>query len=201
MAQLHRVEQRSDKWFLLRRGVITGSDAGRLLTPAKRKTYGYELLAELMSDVREPDYRSPAMQWGVDHEPNALARYEIEYGSRPDTSVGFAISDVSIRFGFSPDGLIGDDGLIETKCPTTKTHLEYMITEDLPADYVSQIQWGLFVLDRAWCDFVSYDPRVPDQDLWVKRYERDDEHIAKLRDGAEKVAEFLNKSLRKLRGK
>jgi hypothetical protein len=84
--------------------------------------------------------------------------------------VGFV--ELNEFVGCSPDGLIGDDGLIEIKCPNTATHIEYIIDGELPKEYEKQVHSQLWITDRKWCDFVSYDPRLTDRPIWIKRVER-----------------------------
>jgi len=150
--------QRSDEWYLARHSVITASNADRLLTPAKRKTYALELIAEQKSDYIPESFTNSAMQWGIDNEEIALAWYEFETGNKTE-KVGFCIHDNHELLGCSPDSLVEPDGLLEIKCPSSKNHVEYMV-EGIPKDYFYQVQLQMLVTGRMWCDFVSYDPRM-----------------------------------------
>jgi predicted phage-related endonuclease len=119
------------------------------------------------------------MRWGTEQEPNARALYEIETGVEV-RQVGFTIHEEYAWCGASPDGLVGLDGAIEIKCPNTATHLETVENQKIGSRYYAQMQWLMFVNDLAWCDFVSYDPRIPiaGLQLYVERVERDEKWIS-----------------------
>jgi hypothetical protein len=129
------------------------------------------------------------MQWGTDTEPMARTAYEgavgslvIETGFVPHPSIHLA--------GASPDGLICDDGLVEIKCPITATHIDTLLGQSVPGRYITQMQWQMACTGRKWCDFVSYDPRMPEKmRLFIKRVERDNVAIAELE---REVVNFLN---------
>jgi len=195
--KIYDCEQRSDLWRALRLGKITGSNADRLLTDPKRKTYAQELLVELLTESEEDRFVSDAMQWGIDQEPNAILWYELETGSSVKP-VGFVISGDNDNFGASPDGLVGEDGLIEVKCPGSRAHLDHL--EHGPGSkYLQQMQWQMYVTDRQWCDFVSYSPRF-DEDLQgcIFRIQRDPPQIGKLIAGADKVLSHMERFKRKV---
>ena len=136
-----------------------------------------------------------AMQWGTDHEPDARAAYEF-FRDACVTEVGFVDHLTIAMTGASPDGLVGDDGLVEIKCPNTATHLDTLLSQTVPAKYVTQMLWQMEVTGRKWCDFVSFDPRLPESmSMFVKRVERDDKRIAELRSA---VIEFLDEVEQKL---
>lgn len=192
-------EQRTPEWKQARVGIITGSNADRLLTPAKQKTYALELLAEILTNAPTEVPVNGAMQWGIDNEKNAIAWYWWETDNKI-LDVGFCRSDCGQSFGASPDGLVGQDGLVEIKCPAnTRIHLEHI--ESGPSDkYMAQIQWQLFVTGRKWADFVSYDPRVPVEFRGcIHRIERDESYIDKLKKGAQKVLEYIEKFKEKVK--
>jgi putative phage-type endonuclease len=178
------VEQRSPEWLALRRGAITASAADRLLTQAKIREYALELAAERLVREVPPNIVTAAMQWGIDHEENARLRYAFERGVDV-LSVGFAwLDDLEGWIGCSPDGVVGDDGLVEVKCPSSKRHLEYLTNGEAPKEYMAQIQFQLWVTGRQWCDFVSYDPRFERGDFFCRRVERDEAAILALGSGA-----------------
>ena len=130
-----------------------------------------------------------SMEWGTQTEPQARAAYEVATGNFVD-QVAFIDHPTIANFGCSPDGLVGDDGLIEIKCPNSATHWEYFKTKKPPQKYVTQMQTQMAVTRRNWCDFVSFDPRMPARSqLLIVRIERDPHFV---RDIEEKVAEFLN---------
>jgi putative phage-type endonuclease len=146
------------------------------------------LIAERLTGIPWNGYKTPAMQWGLDHEAEARAAYEA-YVDAKVVQVGLTRHPTIEWAHASPDGLVADDGLIEIKCPTTATHLEILSTGLVPTEYVTQMQWQLACTGRDWCEFVSYDPRVsPAINLFITPIDRDDNRIAALEDGAR---EFL----------
>lgn len=180
------VEQQTPEWLQMRCGMVTASRVADVL--AKRKTgtgelkcradYRTEIICECLTGRSAEHYVTPAMEWGIETEPVARSAYEM----RLDTEIkpgGFAIHDQIGRFGASPDGLIGDDGLVEIKCPTTATHIEYIIAGVIPEEYQPQMLAEMACTGRAWCDFVSFDPRLPKKlQLFIRRFPRDDKRIA-----------------------
>jgi hypothetical protein len=140
------------------------------------------------------------MQWGTETEPQARMAYEAYKNVLVDEE-GFIDHPTIANFGCSPDGLIGVDGLIEIKCPNSKTHIDTLLSGKAPSKYIPQMQTQMAVTGRQYCDFVSFDPRLPeDLQLFVVRVNRDDEYIAKLE---EEVVAFLNEveeTVTKLKG-
>ena len=128
------------------------------------------------------------MQWGVDTEPQARAAYEFITDSTVE-EVGFIDHPTIAMTGASPDGLVGTEGMIEIKCPNTATHINTLLTGKVEIKYFTQMQWQMACCDRQWCDFVSFDPRMPlEMQLWVFRVFRDNEFIAELETN---ISEFL----------
>lgn len=178
--------QGSPEWFALRCGKVTASRVADVVARTKtgygasRSTYMGQLIAERLTGEVAPSFTNAAMQWGSDTEPQARAAYEF-YRDADVVEVGFVPHPTIGESGASPDGLVGDDGLIEIKCPETKTHIETLLGQEVPGKYIIQIQWQLACTGRQWCDFVSFDPRLPESmRLFVKRVERDDAQIADL---------------------
>jgi putative phage-type endonuclease len=203
MITYHDLEQGTEEWLKLRMEYITATKFGVVLSKgAGRKTYMLEKIAEMLTGHRKENYTNPAMEWGTQTEPQARAHYEF----MRDVDVaqaGFVTNDKYPGAGISPDGMVGYDGLIEIKCPNTTTHLDYIIRQSMPAKYKPQVQGQLWITERQWCDFVSFDPRVMDPDLqmFVVRVHRDDEYISGL---AKSVADFkseLDEMLNKLGAK
>lgn len=165
--------QRSDQWHEARLGRLTGSRANDMLATVKsgeaagRRNLRTQLVLErLTGKVQERDFTSPAMQQGIDREVDAYLRYETETG-QVLTTTGFLRHD-TLMVGCSLDGHVGDfDGLIEIKCPLPATHLSYLRSGVVPAQYIAQITHALWITDAAWCDFVSYNPEFP-QHLQIK---------------------------------
>lgn len=157
--------QRSEGWFADRCGKVTASrikDIGA--KPVKGKKYNaltLTILSERITGVQEETPTSKAMQWGIDQEENAIAAYENETGNFVK-GTGLIDHPVIKLSGASPDGLVNLDGQIEVKCPSTATHLNTLLTKEIPVEHIHQITWQLACTRREWCDFVSYDPRLPE---------------------------------------
>lgn len=155
--------QRSEDWFADRVGKVTASRVKDLnAKPTKGKALnalGLTILAERLTGVQKEIFTNQAMQWGIDNEPHAIAAYENETGN---FVIGTGLIDHPFieMFGASPDGLVGEDGQIEVKCPDTTTHLNTLLTRKVPDEYIPQITSQLSCTRREWCDFVSYDPRL-----------------------------------------
>lgn len=144
---------------------------------ASRTNYMAELIAERLTGVSAESYTNSSMQWGSEHEAEACAAYEVETDAWV-SGVGF-VNHPTIRMaGASPDGLAGNDGLVEIKCPNTATHIDTLISAATPAKYLAQMQFQMACAERSWCDFVSFDPRLPEpMRLFIKRVERDPKAI------------------------
>jgi len=195
------MEQRSEEWHAIRLGKVTASRVADVIAKTKtgygasRANYMAELICERLTGTKGESFVSSAMQWGVDREPEARAAYEASSGSLV-TEIGFAPHNSIDGSGASPDGLIDNEGLVEIKCPQTATHLDTLLTETVPAKYITQMQWQMACTGRKWCDFVSYDPRLPEKmQLFVKRVTRDDAFIEQLE---REVSSFLNEMEEKL---
>jgi len=193
------MEQRSDEWFAIRRGKVTASRIADIIAPhiksgykASRAKYMRELLKERRGEevVR---YTSRAMDWGTNVEKDARHAYEVSTGNLV-WEVGFVPHFIIENAGASPDGLVSPDGLIEIKCPNTSTHLATISANASPAKYEFQMQWQMACTGARWCDFVSYDLRVDEQDmLFIKRVERDNRKIAFLE---QEVVLFLSELIK-----
>lgn len=181
------VEQQTAEWLEIRKGRVTASrvaDAVSFLKKggesADRRKYRNELVTEILTGRSAETYVSEAMMFGTEQEPFARAAYEMQCDAMVD-KCGFAVHDEIERFGASPDGLIGDDGLLEIKCPETSTHISYLLGGVVPEDYKPQMFAEMACTGRKWCDFVSFDSRMPkDLQLFVRRFERDDEKIVEM---------------------
>lgn len=197
------MEQRSNEWFNARLGKVTGSRVADLMAKTKtgysasRANYMAELVVERLTGQQAERFTNAAMQWGTDVEPQARAAYEF-LTDRPVVETGFVLHGSIIDFGASPDGLVADDGLVEIKCPNTATHIETLLNEAVPGKYVTQMQAQMACTGRAWCDFVSFDPRLPgDMQMWISRVQRDDAMIA---DMEREISAFLNELEAKVDG-
>lgn len=186
--EVFNFEQRSEEWYAIRRGVVTASDIKNVLSKSSpRSTYLYDKAAELLTSEAPEPFMNSYMQWGIDTEPQAKAYYELVTGNEA-LEVGFVKSNKFV--GCSPDGLIGDDGLIEIKCPKTSTHIRYLNSGKMPTTYKAQVQAQLWICERQWCDFVSFDPRIANKML-VVRVERDEEYIRELEASVGKFVDEL----------
>lgn len=186
--------QGSAEWKAIRIGKVTASRVADVIAKTKtgwgasRANYLAELLAERLTSVPADSYTNAAMAWGTEQEPNARAAYEFRYDVTVE-QIGFIHHPIIKMSGASPDGLIGVAGMVEIKCPQTATHIETLKGGNVPAKYKTQIQWQMACAGRNWCDFVSYDPRLPERmRLFVARVQRDEKHIGELEA---LVAEFL----------
>ena len=182
------IEQGTDEWHALRRGKITASAVSRLITasgkPANNDTSRaqlLQLLAERITGESEASFYGDDMARGHLLEP--LARDLYAKHCSPVVECGFITATIGgVELGYSPDGLVGNDGLIEIKSPRQKNHLKALLANDVPAEYVPQVQLGLAVTGRSWCDFISYAPGLP---LFVRRCVPDPTVIAQLIAAAE----------------
>src|SRR6185436_7539056 len=180
------IEQGSPEWFAQRRGKATASRVADIIAKTKsgygasRANYMAELIAERLTGVSVEGYTNAAMQWGKDKEPEAIAAYEFLTNAEIERVAFVDHPDIAMS-GASPDGLVGAEGMIEAKCPNTATHLDTLLGEPIAGKYITQMQWQMATTDRKWCDWVSFDPRLPDEmRLFVKRVFRDDVMIRDL---------------------
>lgn len=180
------MQQGSAEWFAARLGKVTASRVADVVAKTKsgpsasRKNYAAELILERLTGQATETFTSAAMQWGIDTEPQARAGYEFLTDSTVET-VGFIDHPLIDMSGASPDGLVGNDGLIEIKCPIPATHLDTLRSGKVPERYITQMQWQMACTGRAWCDFVSFDPRFPENlQMFRERIERDADRIAEL---------------------
>ena len=186
MTDLSDLEQGSDAWLLARCGKVTASRVAHIVAKTKsgvaasRVNYLAELVAERLTGRPAERFSNAAMQWGTTTEPDARAAYSFYTGADVKT-VGLVQHPGIPMSAASPDGLVGDDGLVEIKCPNTATHIETLLGGAVPGNYRTQIQWQLACTGRQWCDFVSFDPRLPEHlRLFIRRIERDDTTIRDL---------------------
>lgn len=189
------IEQRSPEWYAQRLGKVTASRIADMLAKTKsgwstsRANYQAELVIERLTDAPADSYVSAAMQWGIDTEPQAKDAYCFRTDSLIEPA-GFVDHPTLPMCGASPDGFVGAEGLIEIKCPLSATHIETLLEGAVPSRYVLQVQWQMACTGRAWCDFVSFDPRMPESmSLFVHRIPRDPAKIAEIEN---EVVLFLN---------
>jgi putative phage-type endonuclease len=172
------MEQRSEEWFQARLGKVTASRVADVLSKIKsgesasRRNYKIQLVSERLTGEKQETYINQAMQDGIDREFYAREKYVQQFGEVEE--VGF-VNHPTLEAGASPDGMVGDDGLLEIKCPMGTTHTETLMTQEVPSKYIPQIQFQLRCTGRKWCDFVSYNPMFPEHlQVFVKRVEADE---------------------------
>ena len=191
-------EQRTDAWLDARLGKATASRMADILAKTKtgwgsgRANYKAQLIAERLTGQRQESYTNAAMQWGIDNEAKARDAYCF-YRDADVMETGFIVHPEIADAGASPDGLVMIDqqlaGLVEFKCPNTATHIDTLKSQTIPDKYVKQMTWQMACIGGAWCDFVSFDPRMPeDMQLFVKRLDRDNAQIEQMEND---VREFL----------
>ena len=188
------MEQGTEAWFNIRIGKVTASRVADVLAKTKtgysttRDNYMAQLVCERLTGQKGESFTNAAMQHGTETEPLARAAYEARYDVLVD-EVGFVSHPTIEMSGASPDGLVGEDGLIEIKCPNTATHIETLLSESVPNKYYTQMQFQLSCTGRKWCDFVSFDNRLPTElQMFVKRVPRDEMYIRLIED---EIVKFL----------
>jgi len=198
------IEQGTIEWHLQRLGKVTASRVADVLSKGKsgesasRKNYRTELVVQRLTGVPGDSFTSAAMEWGTATEPLARVAYEAEMGVFVN-QVAFIEHPTIANFGCSPDGIIGD-GLIEIKCPNSSTHIEYLTDDKPPSKYIPQMQCQMAVTGSKWCDFVSFDPRLPnDLQLFVVRLERDEEYIEAMETEVKKFLSEVEEMFTKLK--
>lgn len=202
---MSEVIQGTEAWHALRLGKVTASRVADVVAKTKtgyaasRANYLAEIVLERITKTRAEGFTSAAMQWGTDQEPVARQRYEFANECEV-LEVAFVDHPRIAMTGASPDGLVGDLGLVEIKCPNSATHLETLQSGAVPARYVTQMMWQMASTGRAWCDFVSFDPRFgPDLELFIKRVHRDETRIAELEEEVSAFLDEVNATVAKLK--
>ena len=179
-------DQGSTDWFAVRCGKVTASRVADVIAKTKsgpsalRVNYAAQLIAERLTGAVAESFSNAAMQWGTDNEPDARLAYEFRTDAEVE-QIAFVAHPTIDMSGASPDGLVAADGLVEIKCPNTATHIETLRGQSIPGKYQTQMLWQMACTGRLWCDFVSFDPRMPEEmRLFVRRLDRDDTRIAEL---------------------
>lgn len=187
-------EQGTQEWLLERCGRVTASRIADLMARTKsgwgatRANYAAQLIAERLTGTVAPSFTNAAMAHGTETEPEARRAYEF-FVDRDVAQTGFVPHPTIVMAGASPDGLVSTDGLLELKCPNTATHIDTLLTGTVPDKYVKQMMFQMACTGRQWCDFASYDNRMPERmRLFVKRLDRDETAIAEIEAA---VSEFL----------
>jgi len=195
--------QGTPEWLASRAGRVTASMISNVLM--KPETAGYrdyqaQLVAEILTGKPQgSDYSNAAMQFGTETEPLARSAYEAETGFSVD-EVGLCIHPTIDRAGASPDGLVGNSGLVEIKCPKVATHLANLIAGVVPAGYKNQMMWQMACCERDWCDFVSFRPDLPENlQLLIVRFKRDEKEIEKLETAVNAFLATVDEMIKKLK--
>jgi hypothetical protein len=205
MPLVEGLEQGSAEWIQMRVGCVTGSRVSDVMAKlvkkggeaAVRVNYKSEIVCETLTGRAADHFVSREMLWGIENEMFAREAYGIEVAEAE--RVGFALHSRINRFGASPDGLVGKDGLVEFKCPNTATHIDYIRAGIVPAEYHWQMLAEMACTDREWCDFVSYDPRLPKKfQLFVRRFARDEARIAQMEEEVSKFLAEVDEEIAKL---
>ena len=198
------ITQGSDEWFAQRLGRLTASRMADVIARTKdgystsREKYMVELALERITGARQEAYSNAAMEWGTNSEPLARAAYEADTGFLV-VETGMVAHPRIAMAGASPDGLVNHDGLLEIKCPQSATHVRNLCSGKPEGKYLTQMMWQMACTARNWCDFVSYDPRMPDGlQLMVTRIERDDKRIQQLEEEAEKFLAEVDAMVQRL---
>lgn len=189
--------QGTDEWKTIRLGKVTASRVSDVLARTKtgpsasRERLMGQLITERLTGVVAEGFTSAAMAWGNETEP--MARNAYSFMTDADVAqIGFVPHSVIAMSGASPDGLVGEGGLVEIKCPDTHTHIATLLSEKIPSQYENQMLWQMACTGRQWCDFASFDPRMPvEMRLFVKRLERDADRIATMEAEVTKFLEEL----------
>lgn len=191
---MNEIVQGTPEWAAIRCGKATASRIADIIAKTKtgysasRANYAAQLIAERLTGEVAESFSNAAMKHGTETEPEARTAYEFRAGVDV-AQVGFIEHPHISLSGASPDGLVGSDGLLELKCPQSATHIDTLLGQSVPGKYITQMQWQMACSGRQWCDFASYDPRLPESmRLFVKRVHRDDVMIADLERA---VVEFL----------
>jgi putative phage-type endonuclease len=198
------MEQRTDDWFAARLGKVTASRISDVMAKTKtgysasRENYMAQLIVERLTNTKAESFSSAAMEWGTNQEPFARAAYEVKTGVLVEEE-GFVQHKSIDMAGASPDGLVGTNGLVEIKCPNTATHIDTLLSQKIADKYIMQMQFQMACTDRMWCDFVSFDPRMPEKNqIFIKRVERDDKLIKEIEWEITKFLGELTEKLTKL---
>ena len=180
------MEQQTNEWYEARLGKVTASRVADVIAKTKtgystsRDNYMAQLICERLTGQKGESFTNAAMEWGTQTEPLARSAYE-NARSLLVKEVGFINHPRIEMSGASPDGLVADDGLVEIKCPNTATHIDTLLSGKVPTKYITQMQWQMLCCQRKWCDFVSFDNRLPEHlQLFVQEVEFDPEYCAML---------------------
>ena len=198
------LEQGTDEWKLARLGYVSASNLDAVMARGKsgeaitRKKYKVRLAAERLTGEITESYSNSAMEWGIVNEEKAAMAYEVSNDTLLDRT-GFWKHPTIPWLGCSPDRLVNGNNGVEIKCPDSSTHVDYWLNKQVPAEYVKQVQGQIWVMGWEWCDFVSYDPRMPEKNrLLVIRAYRDEALIKQMEEEVKKFLEEVEQLIIKL---
>jgi putative phage-type endonuclease len=201
------MEQQTEEWFSARLGKVTASRVADVIAKTKtgysasRDNYMAQLICERLTGQQGESFTNAAMQHGTETEPLARSAYENKR-SLLVKEVGFINHPRIEMSGASPDGLVADDGLVEIKCPNTATHIDTLLSQKVPTKYITQMQWQMLCCQRKWCDFVSFDNRLPENlQLFIQEVEFDPEYCAMLEKEVSQFLAELDSKVAKLKEK
>ncbi|WP_019218563.1 lambda exonuclease family protein [Bartonella florencae] len=189
------MEQRTTEWFQARLGKVTASNIYNILSKtakglptSKYEDYKIKLITERLTEEISQSYTTPAMQWGIEHEEDALKEYAFIYDAEV-IKCGFIQHPTIEMAGASPDGFVGEDGLVEIKCPQSPNHLRFFIDDNIKPEYIAKMQFHMACTGHKWCDFISYDPRFTGVSshlcMKIKRINRDEKQIEEINQAVE----------------
>ena len=186
--KIYNFEQRTDEWYAIRRGKMSASNAETIIANGKGlETYIYNLMAEYYSSAEKENYINADMQRGIDLEPEAKIEFQFYTGLDIKEVGCVELNDYILA---SPDGLIGNDGLIEIKCPNDSVYFKLLLSNNIKPEYIAQMQMQMYVTDRQYCYFVSYNPNF-EKSLYIKKINRDEEMIDELKKGLERGTQLI----------
>lgn len=197
--------QGSDEWQVIRAGKVTGTGFKKLMATiktgeaAERRNYRAKIVCEMLTGhPAPPEFVSDEMRWGTDHEAEAREVYA-QLTLQDIRQVGFVLHPTNDRIGVSPDGLVGEKGLLEIKCPLTATHLNYLMMGVVPSEYKLQMLGQMLCCEREWCDFMSYDPRLSlEYRYFIHRFYRDEKQLILMEAAAKTFLDEVDATIAQL---
>jgi len=199
--------QGTAEWFEMRRGKVTASRVADIMAKTKtgvsasRGNYLIELALQRVTGTVEESFTNSAMQWGTDNEPYARMAYEATQNIFVE-QIPFVDHPSIAWFGASPDGLVSTDGLCEIKCPNSSTHWAMIKSQEIPTKYMYQMQTQMACAQREWCDFISFDPRMPEKSkLFIKRLYRSNDTISDIEVAVKQFLEEVEKEVELMKGR
>ncbi|WP_074380606.1 lambda exonuclease family protein [Bartonella doshiae] len=202
------MEQRTAEWFQARLGKVTASNVYNIISKtakglptSKYEDYKIKLMTERLTGETSQSYTTSAMQWGIEHEDDALKEYAFIYDTEV-TRCGFIQHPTMEMAGASPDGFVGEDGLVEIKCPQSANHLRFFMDGNIKPEYIAQIQFQMACTGRKWCHFISYNPNFVGRStrlrMKIKRILRDEKHIEEINKAVETFLAEIDQDMKQI---